>query len=315
MKKISIVVPVYNVENYIEECINSIINQTYKNLEIILVDDGSTDSSGKICDKFAKNDDRIKVIHKKNEGLGKTRNVGILESTGDYLFFVDSDDFIDLNTIEKLYNRSNNGTMDLVICDYYKYYNKENLTHIPIISFYDLDRNNSLITSMPTASCKLIKKEIFDANFLENKVFEDNAVMPYIVSNAKNWDYIKEPMYYYRQREGSLLNQPKYNPKWEDIFYALDNLSSLFNNKKTYEKYYNEIEYIYIEYLLHAANLKFIGFEEGISNIKKVSEVMKEKFPNWKKNKYYKKHNIKYKIVCNLFFYNQIKILKLILKG
>ena len=123
MKKISIVVPVYNVENYIEECINSIINQTYKNLEIILVDDGSTDSSGKICDKFAKNDDRIKVIHKKNEGLGKTRNVRILESTGDYLFFVDSDDFIDLNTIEKLYNRSNNGTMDLVICDYYKYYN------------------------------------------------------------------------------------------------------------------------------------------------------------------------------------------------
>lgn len=315
MKKISVIVPVYNVENYIVECVNSIINQTYKNLEIILIDDGSTDNSGKICDDFAQKDDRIKVIHKKNEGLGKTRNVGINECSGDYLFFVDSDDFINLNTIEKLYNYSNDETMDLIICDYYKYYNKENLTHISIIPFYDLDKDNSSITSMPTASCKLIKKEIFDTFFLENKIFEDNAIMPYVVSNAKSWNYIKEPLYYYRQREGSILNQQKYNPKWEDIFYALDNLSDLFNNKKTYKKYYSEIEYIYIEYLLHAANLKFIGFKEGINNIKKVSEVMKDKFPKWKKNKYYKKQSIKYKIVCNLFFNNQIKILKLILKG
>ena len=107
MEKVSVIIPIYNASSTLEKCLNSIINQTYKNLEIILVDDGSTDSSGKICDKFAKNDDRIKVIHKKNEGLGKTRNVGILESTGDYLFFVDSDDFIDLNTIEKLYFQEN----------------------------------------------------------------------------------------------------------------------------------------------------------------------------------------------------------------
>ena len=102
-ERISVVVPVYNVEKYLEKCVNSIVNQTYKNLEIILVDDGATDNSGKLCDELAKIDNRIKVYHKENGGLSDARNYGVERATGDYIGFVDSDDYIDAEMYEKLY--------------------------------------------------------------------------------------------------------------------------------------------------------------------------------------------------------------------
>lgn len=105
MCQISIIIPVYNVEMYLEECINSVLQQTYNNLEIILVDDGSTDNSGKICDEYFKLDSRIKVIHKKNEGLGLSRNVGLKHVSGEYVTFLDSDDYLDSSTIENLFNK------------------------------------------------------------------------------------------------------------------------------------------------------------------------------------------------------------------
>lgn len=104
MDKISVIVPVYNVEKYLKRCIDSILNQTYKNLEIILIDDGSTDNSLEICEIYKKKDERIILIHKKNSGLGLTRNVGMENSTGKYIMFVDSDDYLDTNMIENLYN-------------------------------------------------------------------------------------------------------------------------------------------------------------------------------------------------------------------
>ena len=103
---ISVIVPVYNVEDYLDRCINSIINQTYKNLEIILVDDGSTDSSGRKCDDFALKDDRIKVLHKENGGVSSARNAGLDVATGDYIGFVDSDDTIESNMYELLFNNA-----------------------------------------------------------------------------------------------------------------------------------------------------------------------------------------------------------------
>ena len=101
-KLVSVIIPVYNVERYLKKCIDSILNQTYKNLEIILVDDGSTDCSSKICDEYAKNDTRILVIHKANGGQSEARNIGISESKGEYIFFVDSDDYIEYNAIETM---------------------------------------------------------------------------------------------------------------------------------------------------------------------------------------------------------------------
>lgn len=101
-KLVSIIVPVFNVEKYIEKCLKSLIDQTYKNIEVIIIDDGSTDSSGIICDKYSKNDKRIKVIHKKNEGVSTARNEGMKQAKGDYIFFIDSDDYLDFDVIDKM---------------------------------------------------------------------------------------------------------------------------------------------------------------------------------------------------------------------
>ena len=114
---ISVIVPVYNVEKYLKKCVNSITSQTYENLEILLVDDGSTDSSGQICNEFEKNDARIKVIHKKNGGLSDARNAGLDRAKGQYYAFIDSDDYIQDNTIEIMLNAVKKNKSEIAICN------------------------------------------------------------------------------------------------------------------------------------------------------------------------------------------------------
>ena len=118
MDKISIIIPVYNVETYIHKCIGSVLAQTYRNIEVILVDDGSPDNSGIICDEYAKKDKRVIVIHKKNGGLSDARNAGIDAATGDYIVFVDSDDYIAPDMIEKLYETQKRNNADITVCGY-----------------------------------------------------------------------------------------------------------------------------------------------------------------------------------------------------
>ncbi|CZQ96528.1 nucleotide-diphospho-sugar transferases [Trichococcus palustris] len=125
MDKISVIIPVYNVEEYLSECVNSVFNQTYSNLEIILVDDGSPDNCGKICDEYAKKDTRIKVVHKKNGGLGYARNTGLNIATGDYVMFLDSDDKLDTNAIKDLYDSLNKHQADISRGNFVKWFPKE----------------------------------------------------------------------------------------------------------------------------------------------------------------------------------------------
>ena len=117
---ISVIVPVYNVEKYLVQCINSILNQTIKNLEIILVDDGSLDNSGKICDEFSKKDDRIVAIHKENNGLSSARNAGLEIANGNYIGFVDSDDWLDEHMYEILLKLIKENNSDISCCDFFK---------------------------------------------------------------------------------------------------------------------------------------------------------------------------------------------------
>ena len=120
-KLISIIVPVYNVEKYVAECIESIIKQTYQNLEILLIDDGSTDNSGKICDKYAEKDKRIKIIHKENGGVSSARNLGLDLAQGEYIAFIDSDDFVSNKYIESLYSAIEHKDAEIVLSKYSNY--------------------------------------------------------------------------------------------------------------------------------------------------------------------------------------------------
>ena len=312
--KISVIVPVYNVEKYIRKCLDSLVNQTFKDFEIIIVNDGTKDNSMKVIeDNF--NDDRIKIYNKKNGGLASARNFGITKATSKYLFFVDSDDFISLDCLEKMYNKIIEDNTDLVICDYYKYYEDGTKEVLPMIPHYDINDKKCSVISMPGAVCKLIKASIvkkYKIEFLLDRYFEDNAIMPFACAVCDSFSYIQEPFYYYLQRNGSILNQKEYNPKWEDIFVSLEHLYNKFIEYNKYNEFYDELEYIYIEYLIHGPGLKFMDFKEGRKNIVKISKIMKDKFPRWRRNKYFKKESIKYKVMCNLIYYNQIGLIKIL---
>ena len=164
MKKISIIVPVFNVKKYLDKCLQSITNQTYKNLEIILVDDGSTDGCSQLCDGWSKNDDRIIVIHKKNGGVSSARNEGLKIATGNYIGFVDADDTIDITMYQKLAEALEKDNSDIAMCKFYKINNIEEITYI---------NENSLTSGM-------------DEDFLKKHLFINNEIKDGNTINTQN---------------------------------------------------------------------------------------------------------------------------------
>lgn len=233
---ISVIVPVYNVEKYIKKCIESIINQTYNNLEIILVDDGSTDKSGKICDEYAMVDKRISVIHKENGGLSDARNCGIDVAKGKYIAFVDSDDFIDLKMYEILYNNLVKNNADISICKPYLFekYNEvveakeaEVVTVWEKKDFYTKMYDDYLMTVV--AWNKLYKREIFEnIRYPKGKKIEDAAIIHYVLEKCEKIALTNLELYFYYQRDDSIMH--KYN------FSLLDELDALYDRFLFFEK-------------------------------------------------------------------------------
>lgn len=217
MDKISIIVPIYNVEKYLEKCVSSIINQTYKNIEIILVDDGSTDNCYRICDDFQKKDKRIIVIHKKNGGLSDARNAGLRIATGELIGFVDGDDYIKKDMYEKMYTCMKNTDADIVECKCINVRNeKEEIVNESSKTYlYDAQAALKLMMSSgqkiqkPRLSVwsKLFKKEIIDGlKFPVGKVHEDIVFEAKAFLNAEKICILDKCLYCYNIREGSIMN-------------------------------------------------------------------------------------------------------------
>ncbi|MCB6805048.1 glycosyltransferase [Veillonella parvula] len=217
---LSIIVPIYNVEQYLDRCIQSILNQTYQNLEIILVDDGATDCSGAIADSYAAKDKRIKVFHKENGGLSDARNYGLEHVTGDYILFIDSDDFIVNIMCERLITVASSNNADIVSCNYYIYRGDDDIS-IHTMSVQDDKRT---FTGMDMLRYYLLKTEPFDLNVVWNKIFkldlfngvepvrfpkgrvqEDNFTIFRLFLNANSIVTVNKPLYYYVQRAGSIM--------------------------------------------------------------------------------------------------------------
>ncbi len=210
---VSVVVPVYNVEPYLDRCINSIVNQTYKNLEIILVDDGSPDKCPEICDEWAKNDERIKVIHQKNSGLSGARNKGIESSIGKYICFVDSDDYVNENFVSCLYSSITENKSDISICGYKeKYPNSETDFSYEngegIISKEDLFR--SILSNEQMGNFfanKMFIRELFDSiRFPVGKFYEDIYTFYKVAYLAEKIYVINNILYTYIRRQNSTTN-------------------------------------------------------------------------------------------------------------
>lgn len=312
MDKISIIVPAYNEEARIYKCIKSILDQTYQMIELIVVDDGSTDNTFEVINNF--HDSRIHVSSIKNSGQGHARNVGIDLSSGKYIMFVDSDDYVDPNIVEVLYQKIKDEDSDISICNIIKEYSNKSENFVNYNNCTN-DKIANFMISHPGPVARLYKRDLFIKNniyFKENCIYEDLATIPKLGLYAKRISYIDEYLYHYVIRENSSMNQSKYNEKLDDIFKVMDDLTNNFDINNEY--YYHILEYLYIEHLLYSANMRFLNYKEGITKVKKISNIIKEKFPNWKDNKYYKLKSIKFKVFCMLAFKKRILLCKVLKK-
>ena len=219
---ISIVVPIYNVENYLKKCVDTLINQTYRNIEIILVDDGSKDNCGKICDEYQEKDDRIKVVHKKNGGLSDARNAGIKEATGKYIAFLDADDYVDSTMYEKLYNVIKKEKAEIAICGYSRISEENIETKYPLkVEKYKKDRSilYNMIGTLPKDAEDInigmsVWKCLYDLEIIKkNELFfqsERVYISEDIIFQIEYFEFvnkvglISDPLYKYRYNEVSL---------------------------------------------------------------------------------------------------------------
>lgn len=214
---ISIIVPVYNVEKYLDQCIESIINQTYKELEIFLIEDGSPDNCGAICDSWAKKDDRIKVFHVDNGGSARARNIGLLHAKGKYVGFVDADDFLMPSMYEILYKLAINSSAEITECGYYKvtsdvvHNSLNNLEGKTIRTFNTvealLENVRDTVVQQVVWNKLYLKRIIGNTFFTEGKYIDDEFWTYKIIGSAKKIVSTTEKLYCYRQQEASMMHQ------------------------------------------------------------------------------------------------------------
>lgn len=272
---ISVIVPIYNVEKYLNECIESVINQTYRNLEIILVDDGSPDKSGNICEEYKSKDSRIKVLHKQNGGLSDARNHGLNIASGKFITFIDSDDFVDERYIEELYIALKNGNADMSICNYVRFSNKEEIIkniNNSVLNVFDsrecflkyFDENYQ--SSIVVAWGKLYKKEYWnDIKFPVGKLHEDEFTTYKLIYKSKKIVYIDKKLYFYRNNSASITGE-LFNIKHLDAIEAFENYITFFNNKK--DKELEDKISLYYYYFLRN-NIKLIKQNNGDKDLLK----------------------------------------------
>ena len=224
MPKISIIVPVYNVEKYLRKCVDSILNQTFKDFELILVDDGSIDTSGKICDEYNLKDNRIKVIHKENGGLSSARNAGLDIAQGEYIGFVDSDDWIELDMYEELYKicKENDTDVGIVGINYGGASEKKKSKKIEIYSnkliLDDLVYNKGKEITWPAWNKLWLKKVIGESRFKEGRIYEDGLFLYSLSFKIKKVAKIDYEAYNYRMDNES-ITRSKISKKQVDFLY------------------------------------------------------------------------------------------------
>ena len=314
MIKISVVVPVYNVEHYLDNCLSSLVNQTLKDIEIIVVNDGSADRSKSIIDKYAKKYKNVIAIHKENEGISVSRNIGIEKSSGEYIAFLDSDDSADLEMYEKMYKFAKKEKLDMVVTDYIKMYSdssvvEEKIPSFPVSSVYKMPE--LLFNINAGAGNKLFKRTLFNKTRYPRIKYEDLAVFPELLINSKQIGKIDEPLWRYTIRgnsETGIVDNRVF-----DIIKVVDDINGYLEKIGFKKEHYSEVEYFVINKLiLYSIQQRVQRNKETMPKfIDAAYKYMNDFFPNWKNNKYLKKrnklkltvqkHKLAAKIYCNWY--------------
>lgn len=308
MPKVSVIVPIYNVEKYLERCLDSLVNQTLQEIEIILVNDGSTDSSGDIAKQYAnKYNNKIIYLKKENGGLSDARNFAIPYATGEYIAFLDSDDYIDANAYKELYEEAKLKDADYVECDFvWEYKNK--IKQDKRITYNN--KKEMLAFVRVVAWNKLIKRKIIQDNniiFPKGLRYEDVEFTYKLIPYLNKISYINKYFVHYTQRDNSIANVQ--NEKTAEIFTVLEHVIDYYKQNNLYEEYKEELEYNYTRYLLCSSLKRICKIKNKTKReelIQKTWVNLNQKYPNWKENKILQTSNLgknRYMRTVNKFTY------------
>lgn len=303
--KYSIVVPVYNVENYIKKCVEGLLSQSYTNFEIILVNDGSTDKSKEVCEQLVRdNQEKVSLYTIKNGGPGAARNYGIGKASGDYIMFVDSDDELENNAIEKIDDVLKDQAAELLVFDF-KEIDAESgkllMTHkldIQAKKEFALADYKELLLDNPNCWNKVYKRSLFDAGknlFPENVWYEDLRFILKVFDSAKSIVYLNEPLYIYYKRLGSIMNNSNV-ARNEQILDAIDDLKNHYEGSD----YMQEIEFVAIERAYVDASGRILSVKLDRKLLNKIRRYIKDNFPEYKRNAYIGRIGGKQKVIYKL---------------
>lgn len=299
MPKASVIVPVYNVKDYLNKCVASILAQTERDFELLLIDDGSTDESGALCDRLAETDSRIKVIHQENRGLGGARNTGITAATGDWLLFIDSDDWIEPETLEKTLTAGEHENADMVIFGFKSVDMQGNtlqnfVENLPKNTALSLKNHKEILLTSPCAWNKLYKTSLFknsDIRYPLRVWYEDIRTTPKLMVNAQSIVFVDYVGYNYLQRSGSIMNSTDINRNIE-IIDALDDVITYFRDNSLFDEYRDELCFLSAYHEYFTASVRVLRVESAdktstrktlLPNLKKF---LTENFPDYSRCRY-----------------------------
>ena len=295
MIKVSIIVPFYNVENYIEKCLKSLVNQTLEDIEILLVNDGSQDGTKEIAKQFVeKYPNKIIYLEKENGGLSDARNYAIPHAKGEYIAFLDSDDYVETNMYEEMYNKAKKEDLDYVECDFLWEYPNKTLESKG--KQYNNKKEMFIYTRVVTWN-KLIKREIVQDNHLEfpkGYRYEDVEFFYKLLPLIHHYGIVQKPFVHYVQRENSISNVQ--NTRTKEIIDVLGHVIDYYKRNQLFDEYKEEIEYTYTRYILCSSMLRMVMIEnrkERKEIINLAWKSLNTQFTNWKENIYLKEKGLK----------------------
>lgn len=318
MDLVSIVVPVYKVEQYLDQCVQSIRNQTWKELEIILVDDGSPDQCGKMCEGYKEQDERIKVLHKPNGGLGDARNAGAKAAVGKYLLFVDSDDYIAEELVEKAVKSAEETDSDIVLFDYYYVENgrKELRSYdIPQRRALNLADEKRVLLAPPASWSKLFRLEFYRRariSFPVGLYYEDLAMTPQLLLEAERIVYLKEPLYYYVNRQDSIMGSRNYERNCRDIVRVLNKVIRYYKAKGMYDRYREELEYLAFMNVYFEPSKKMALDKAEKVYLLRLQRYVYRNFPEFRKNPYVREMSWKDRLHMHILNTRQYWLMRLL---
>lgn len=321
MPKISVIVPVYNVEKYVEKCLRSVLGQSFGDFELLVVDDGSPDGSGAICDRLAQEDPRVRVVHQENQGLGGARNTGIKEAAGQWLLFVDSDDWLEPQTLERTYDAAEKHGADMVMFAFQSVDEEGRVLRTfapPVAQDKPLSAEEwwDMLFNAPCAWNKLYRADLFEktgALFPPRVWYEDVRTTPKLAAACGRVVYTGYVGYNYLQRAGSIMANLNLERNIE-ILEAFDDLLGYFREKGLFERYKDELCYMTFLHTYLEASVRIIRSDRKSALLPKFRRYAEEAFPDFRSSKYMGKLGAKRRLLFRLLEMKQYWLIDLLFK-